>query len=88
MSKFFVGQRVRIARDLWGETPELVGKESVVTSTSLVDADGFEIQLAIDRECFFHPSELEPVIPSGHRSGDYSYTELMDRCRAGEVECV
>lgn len=30
----------------------------------------------------------EPIVPDGHRSGDYSYTELMDRLKAGEVECV
>ena len=28
--------------------------------------------------------DYDPILPSGHRSGDYSYTELMDRLKAGE----
>lgn len=28
--------------------------------------------------------QLEPIQPSGHRAGDYSLSELLDRCRAGE----
>lgn len=34
----------------------------------------------------FSPSsdQLEPIQPSGHRAGDYSLSELLDRCRAGE----
>lgn len=27
---------------------------------------------------------LTPIQPSGHRAGDYSLSELLDRCRAGE----
>jgi hypothetical protein len=89
MSQFRVGQRVRIARDLCGDTPELVGLESVVVGIGTIDlGDGFEIELAITDESAFHPDELEPVVPSGHRTGDYTFRELMDRLKAGEVECV
>lgn len=34
--------------------------------------------------CVFEPHELEPILPDGHRAGDYSLSELLDRCRAGE----
>lgn len=27
--------------------------------------------------------QLEPILPEGHRAGDYSFRELMDRCREG-----
>ena len=27
---------------------------------------------------------IEPILPDGHRAGDYSLSELIDRCRAGE----
>ena len=32
--------------------------------------------------------DYDPILPSGHRSGDYTFRELMDRLKAGEVECV
>jgi hypothetical protein len=31
-----------------------------------------------------HESTLEPILPEGHRAGDYSLSELMDRCKHGE----
>ena len=36
----------------------------------------------------FGPEQLEPIQPSGHRAGDYSLSELLDRCRAGEGVCA
>jgi hypothetical protein len=33
-------------------------------------------------------SQLEPVIPQGAAPSELTFTELMDRCKAGEVECV
>lgn len=29
-------------------------------------------------------SQWEPILPEGHRAGDFSFSELMDKCRAGE----
>lgn len=28
--------------------------------------------------------QLEPLLPSGHQAGDYSFQELMEQCRQGE----
>jgi hypothetical protein len=38
-------------------------------------------------ECWvtgFGAEQLAPIQPSSHRAGDYSLSELLDRCRAGE----
>jgi hypothetical protein len=97
MSKqFYIGQRVRIA--VAPNFPSLVGAEAVITSAlhgtySKLTGDFFEghdIEIIGDggQDWCAEPWKLEPLIPDGHRSGDYSYTELMDRLKAGEVECV
>lgn len=52
------------------------------------DENGWEITYQAGMVVYNVPWDWKPILPSGHRSGDYSYTELMDRCRAGEVECV
>lgn len=93
MSKFFVGQRVRHRYSCTGRVP--AGAEGSVaeidpgheTLDGVGDCrvlwDGLD---ATNLWSVF--DQLEPILPSGHRSGDYSYPELMDRLKAGEVECV
>lgn len=52
------------------------------------DADGWEVAYFAGMVVYDYPEDWRPIIPEGHRASEYSFTELMDRCRAGEVECV
>lgn len=98
MSKFFVGQRVRVARPDSGSLRRglIVGDQGVVVSGDrLVDAYVSVAGKTNTKACGgpmndfpMFDDELEPILPSGHRASDYSYTELMGRLKAGEVECV
>ena len=94
MAKFFVGQRVRIIRV--HRFPHLLGAEARVTEIGVlammkdgaliegcvkldIPAPGFPGQFVAPP-----PDWIEPILPEGHRAGDYSLSELLDRCRAGE----
>lgn len=94
MAKFFVGQRVRIIRV--ERSPHLLGAEARVTKIGVLTImkDGALIEgcvkLDIPAPGFpgqfvaAPPDWIEPILPDGHRAGDYSLSELLDRCRAGE----
>lgn len=100
MSRFFVGQRVVLARPMFPENAGKTGRIRGFCEVEMLfggvadcevdwddgDRDGFPGSDGFRHWTATH--QLEPILPSGHRSGDYSFTELMDRCRAGEVECV
>ncbi|MET3929542.1 hypothetical protein ABIE51_001429 [Lysobacter sp. OAE881] len=100
MSNFYVGQRVRIVRTY--VYPQLLGVEAVIRTPLIrgrrnrdgFEWDGYGLSVAAgplhveNTQIIASPDQLEPILPSGHRSGEYSYTELMDRLKAGEVECV
>lgn len=98
MAKFFVGQPVKLMwKRADSTTDRKVGAEGriavvgpwregeinfrnrVMTSNSdyLVDWNDGD-------DSFVLSSQLEPILPDGHRAGDYSLSELLDRCRAGE----
>lgn len=87
MSSFFVGQRVRVVRDFLN-APHTVGGEGRITSVnSRCPRYGkYGFRILIDRFPFvrFQPDELEPILPEGHRAGDYSLSQLLDRCKHGE----
>ncbi len=97
MTIFKKGMRVRIVRV--SKCQEALGREAVLTgwndNAHTISGSGFAgWELEIDgigpmsggiRYCF-PPEYLEPIIPSGHCPSEYSFTELMDKCRAGEVE--
>ena len=87
MATFFLGQRVRIRYCLF--RPELSGRETRVTGPlqQFVRPNGepyMGYDVEIDPDFGPKPDQLEPILPSGHRAGDYSLSELLDRCRAGE----
>lgn len=95
MSRFFVGQRVRVVRPDSGSRVRglCVGDEGVIESRDpYVDARVRVVGKINPTEMYSEPQEtfpmfyeeLEPIQPSGHRAGDYSLSELLDRCRAGE----
>lgn len=91
MSRFFVGQRVRVK---WvvdtSRFAKFVGIETHITEmcrpfySAHQDRVTSGYGVAIDP--YFRPGgdQLEPIQPSGHRAGDYSLSDLLDRCRAGE----
>lgn len=95
MGKFFVGQPVRIrcpGSDVDGH----------VTAVKALDVPGYDeyrfigVQVDVVNTdsrngqcpfCVFEYHELEPIVPP-HEASEYTYTELMDRLKAGEVERV
>lgn len=90
MKKLFVGCRVRIAACDQAQTVagKFVGMEGRITSNDVESIDGANYEVSCAPGFGFFAHELEPIQPSGHRPSEYTFTELMDRCRAGEVECV
>lgn len=83
MSRFFVGQRVRIVGVFYPDNAYLIGREDVVRA---VEGNGFVLLTlvgALSGTDRIQERFLEPILPEGHRAGDYSFRELMDRCREG-----
>lgn len=89
MSRFFVGQRVRVARLITpyvAEDEATLGKEGVVNETACTDMfDRIAVGVTIngDAEWCFLPEELEPILPEGAAPSEFSYPELMDKLRSG-----
>ena len=87
MSKFYVGQRVRVRYCLM--CPEYTGAETVITRPlekwrSLRTGEWYMgYSVALDPSFCPRPEQLEPIVPP-HEASQYSFTELMDLCRAGE----
>lgn len=93
MATFFVGQRVKKVR---GKLD--IGNTGRVTDLDALCPFGWDIRVVWDHagpcddgsiapagEAVWTRSEcLEPILPDGHRAGDYSLSDLLDRCRAGE----
>lgn len=91
MSRFYVGQRVRLVRPVQPENLGLEGHISALfpdKSPGLVDGLGWNCDVVWDdrpiRGHMCDTAQLEPIFPEGHRAGDYSLSDLLDRCRAGE----
>lgn len=89
MSRFFVGQRVRLSWKRDGSTsstpigqtgtivrkgPWAPGELSNLGGDVLVQWDGLTSATAIY-------SQLEPILPSGHQPSEYSFDRLMDSLR-------
>ena len=99
MSNFRAGQRIKKVRGIYG-----IGTCAVVVDAYPVngqirvlcdrpwqgtDATGRRGRIHPRTKPASTPPELwEPVIPEGAAPSELSYTELMDRLKAGEVECV
>ena len=89
MSKFFVGQRVRVVAEASAD----YGKETHIRGFRMFpDGDpGWEVDLPLlfgpvagYTHAVHRPHNLEPILPDGHRAGDYSLSQLLDRCKQGE----
>lgn len=96
MSAYQIGQKVRV---VWAATLEgsvYVGRIGTVTE---IDTDfwgeplyGLDlIEIEFDEHdgilWGWFGDQLEPAADE-HKASELSYTELMDRLKAGEVECV
>ena len=98
MSRFFVGQRVKLVRSFDGISPSSIDAEGfihkfVFLPEGYVFPDGQVNPSDCDCQVYWiglsglyaqHTSQLEPVLPSGERASDYSLSELLDRCKQGE----
>lgn len=96
MSRFFVGQRVRIKYSLtW---PELDGTEGVIQGFDdgdlLVAPDSWGSEVCpypdIDTEQYFapYPEQVEPLLPEGSMPSEFSFHELMDKLKESvNVNC-
>ncbi len=93
MAKFFVGQRVRVKFVCRPENKVLVGLETVVADLCWMPTWDEPIYGVREKPIVFDfgegwvgfsPDQLEPILPSGHRASDFSFHELMDKCRQGE----
>lgn len=94
MAKFYVGQRVRVVRPVHPQNMGLTASVSHIGPFKLgqFTADGFRVpqdcDLAILCDGSCKPScaqlwQIEPIQPSGAVPSEYSFTELMDKCREG-----
>lgn len=85
MSKLFVGQRVRI---VWApKYPEFVGVETRIIgiASGVFAYAGYEWIVTVNGEQYGANSRsLEPILPEGHRAGDYSLSQLLYRCKQDE----
>lgn len=87
MATFFVGQRVRVVRVI--EAQEALGREGRIIGRIhshecwAVSVDGIGPRYKGVRYGF-DDDQLEPILPDGHHAGDYSLSELLDQCKAGE----
>lgn len=95
MTRFFVGQRVRVKYVIDKANNGLVGAEGVVTElqdfTSVGGYVGYGLDIAGIK---FVPGlgwvawsqeQLEPILPSGHQPSEYTFDKLMDELRSGVV---
>ena len=88
MAKLFIGCQVRVVHSLCGNKGR-TGRITAVEYNTFIDGYGC-VDAAYrcdksDGDYGWGPAYCyEPIQPSGHRAGDYSLGELLDRCRADE----
>lgn len=75
MSRFFVGQRVRIVRLV--ETTEFEGVETRIFRSH---PKGWWV---LDGLGWCSEGNLEPILPSGHQPSEYTFQGLMNDLRSG-----
>jgi hypothetical protein len=92
MKNLFIGCRVRIVGSWCGIGPSPAGQEGRIRDRGaygLYSLREYEWSVEVGGgRCIAADSEdLEPIEPP-HEASDYAFRELMDRLKAGEVECV
>ncbi|OBU59202.1 hypothetical protein [Stenotrophomonas maltophilia] len=81
MSKFFVGQRVRIK--VSPEFPHLVGAEAKIIGDGFyADEPIWDIRAAGEDDWYVEKDDaeevLEPILPEGSAPSEYTFQQLMD----------
>lgn len=99
MATFFVGQRVRMVRPVSRlEMKDATGRIRDFNPSAIVPGVGSMSVVLVDWDdgerdgpkalgfsgYATHPDTIEPILPDGRRAGDFSFSELMDKCREGE----
>lgn len=90
MSRFFVGQRVRVVR-VEDTDPPILGHEAVVTSINYCGGDpdplyGLDIAPFWEDQIYwygFASGDLEPILPSGHRPCEDQFKRDLDKMLEG-----
>ena len=81
MSRFFVGQRVRVVKAFF---PENVGRETGITEIfdeCESQEPGWPVNCCLagkSRGNANHTDRLEPILPEGAQPSEFSFAELMD----------
>lgn len=93
MSRFFVGQRVRIVACDYPPYEGLIGSEAIVDELDAVNKldVGGHIGITIPgdpRSFCFWPWELEPILPDGHRACDEDFKRDLDKLLSKEESRV
>lgn len=84
MTKFFVGQRVRIVRA--PALPAFVGTETRITGLAFGEYEyrGYEWLVRIEGDTYGACSHnLEPILPSGHAPAEMDVHELLPFLKEG-----
>lgn len=90
--KLYVGQKARVkyvrhAVSPWWRAGVVVAVSACVQNSPGGAPADYEVTVSNGSHAWPTADQLEPYIPDGGPS-ELSYTELMDRLKAGEVECV
>ena len=98
MSRFFVGQRVRLVRGFDGVSPCVQQAEGHIHSFGVTQAGYVFLDGSInpnDCDCYVdwdglpgphsqHTNQLEPILPDGHRAGEEGVCTELDRILSAE----
>lgn len=86
MPKFFVGQRVKVVDTSLIEFAQFINTESRISEIKEFNEceTGYGTEhcpVTIDRGVYIScwvEDQLEPILPEGHKAGDFSYEELLE----------
>lgn len=92
MCTFKPGQLVRLVRPFYPCNQDAVGRYLAPLPEQIqrqyLEFFGWRVncQVLFHKETASnvqHTDQLEPIVDDGHRASEFSFTELMDRCREG-----
>jgi hypothetical protein len=88
MSRFFVGQLVRVVGCTKEASRHFIGREGRVIELVTHEYWGDGAAVDIPGTNWFIDDHLVPSIPDGHRASEHTFHQLMDLLTAGEVANV
>lgn len=80
MSKFFVGQRVRLVKTYHPENQGLEGRIVAMFDERDSSVPGWPINCVVDARSSGadHTDRLEPILPEGSAPGEFTFQQLME----------